>query len=118
MANKKKKEAVKVAKQPKTRETNLIISNTKADPVLLDVSAKDMTTEGLLGSMEPQGSTRNDLTITFRYNFDKIQKLKDIASVQTKQNWAEDRDKKQKRKAVQYTDLMREAIDEKYFGKE
>jgi hypothetical protein len=48
----------------------------------------------------------NDLTITFRYNFDKIQKLKELAIEETRKT----------KKNFQYTDLMRKAIDKIYFG--
>lgn len=118
MSKKKKQTAVKITTKPHTRETNDILCDTTAGSVLLDTTSKDMTTEALLGSTEPQGSTRNDLTITFRYNFDRITKLKEIALAETKKNWEEDKKDKTKpnRKTVQYTDLMRRAIDKAYFG--
>lgn len=113
---KKKKVAVKVSKQPQSRDTNMILTDTGADPVLLDITAKDKTTEEAFNHVAPQGSTRNDLTITFRYNFDRISELKERALRETKKNWEEDEGKDNKRRAVQYTDLMRRAIDEAYFG--
>ena len=83
MAKKKKKE-VKVNKTPKPRETNDIIVDTRADAEpILDLDVQGQTTEGLFNHVAPQGSTRNDLTITFRYNFDRIQKLKEIALAET-----------------------------------
>jgi len=117
MSKKKKKSGVKITTKPLIRETNDILCDTTAGSVLLDTTTKDMTTEALLGSTEPQGSTRNDLTITFRYNFDRISELKQFALKETKKNWKEDENegRKTKRKSIQYTDLMRRAIDEKYF---
>jgi len=104
---KKKKTEVKVNKTPKPREINDIIVDTKASPEpILDLNVQDATTEGLFNHVAPVGSTRNDLTITFRYNFDKITRLKELAVAETKKT----------RKNVQYTDLMRKAIDEAYFG--
>ena len=113
---KKKKEAVKVNTQPQPREVNKILCDTKAstEPIL-DLNVQDKTTEESFNYIASQGSTRNDLTITFRYNFDNIAKLKEFALKETKKNWEEDKDKKNKRKSIQYTDLMRRAIDEKYF---
>lgn len=117
MAKRKKKAVpVKINKTPNPRELENIIVDTSADTEpILDLNTQDKTTEGLFNSIAPVGSTRNDLTITFRYNFDKITKLKEIALQETKDNWKEDKDKKHKRNSVQYTDLMRRAIDEKYF---
>ncbi len=115
---KKKKEAVKINKTPQPREPKDIIIDTRADTEpILDLDVQDKTTEALFNNLAPQGSTRNDLTITFRYNFDRISGLKEKALKETKKNWKEDEasGRKPKRKAVQYTDLMRRAIDEKYF---
>jgi len=117
--SKKKKGAVKINKIPNPREVNDIMLDTTSGPNdILDLSVQGQTTEGMFNTDEPQGSTRNDLTITFRYNFDRITKLKEIALEETKKNWKEDEDsdRKPKRKSVQYTDLMRRSIDEVYFG--
>ena len=95
MAKKKNKEAVKVNKTPKPREAKDIIIDTRADTnPILDLNVQDKTTEALFNNVAPQGSTRNDLTITFRYNFDKITRLKEIALAETKK----------KKQNVQYTD--------------
>lgn len=119
MAKKKKTVPVKINTKPKPRETNDIICDTVASPEpILDLNVQDKTTEESFNHMAPSGSTRNDLTITFRYNFDRISELKEKALKETKKNWEEDKGNKDKnkRRAVQYTDLMRRAIDEKYFG--
>jgi len=118
MAKRKKKVApIKISKTPNPREVKNIIVDTSADTEpILDLNTQDKTTEGLFNSIAPQGSTRNDLTITFRYNFDKITRLKEIALQETKDNGAIKKKTKSKKpvKIVQYTDLMRRAIDEKY----